>query len=140
MTLPPLPPQTEGQARTMTKAGVGFPGAEERGHWFSPDAVRDYATAAVQAALAQQRQPLTEEEIEQLALQHEDFGFGRVDERGLTTHGFDPDGLRSFVTAAMQAAVLAEREACAKQLDALGNDHCAAAIRARMIREQEKTK
>ena len=24
-----------------------------------------------------------------------------------------------------------EREACAKQLDALGNDHCAAAIRAR---------
>ena len=28
-------------------------------------------------------------------------------------------------------AVLAEREACAKQLDALGNDHCAAAIRAR---------
>ena len=28
-------------------------------------------------------------------------------------------------------AVAAEREACAKQLDALGNDHCAAAIRAR---------
>lgn len=28
-------------------------------------------------------------------------------------------------------AVQAEREACAKQLDALGNDHCAAAIRAR---------
>ena len=25
----------------------------------------------------------------------------------------------------------AAREACAKQLDALGNDHCAAAIRAR---------
>jgi hypothetical protein len=25
----------------------------------------------------------------------------------------------------------AEREACAKQLDGLGNDHCAAAIRAR---------
>ena len=28
-------------------------------------------------------------------------------------------------------AVLMEREACAKQLDALGCDHCAAAIRAR---------
>ena len=27
--------------------------------------------------------------------------------------------------------VAAEREACAKQLNALGNDHCAAAIRAR---------
>jgi hypothetical protein len=31
----------------------------------------------------------------------------------------------------IQAAVLAEREACAKQLDALGCDHCATAIRAR---------
>ena len=31
--------------------------------------------------------------------------------------------------AALVAA--AQREACAKQLDALGNDHCAAAIRSR---------
>jgi len=33
---------------------------------------------------------------------------------------------------AMRKAVEAEREACAKQLDALGCDHCAAAIRARL--------
>jgi hypothetical protein len=32
-------------------------------------------------------------------------------------------------------AVLAEREACAKQLEALGNDHCAAAIRNRGARD-----
>jgi hypothetical protein len=31
--------------------------------------------------------------------------------------------------------VAAEREACAKQLNALGNDHCAAAIRARGQKE-----
>ena len=31
----------------------------------------------------------------------------------------------------IKSAVLAEREACAKQLDALGCDHCATAIRAR---------
>ena len=31
----------------------------------------------------------------------------------------------------VQSAVLEEREACARQLDALGCDHCAAAIRAR---------
>jgi len=30
-----------------------------------------------------------------------------------------------------EAGVLAEREACAKRLDALGCDHCAAAIRLR---------
>lgn len=33
--------------------------------------------------------------------------------------------------AGRQAGMREEREACAKQLDALGNDHCAAAIRAR---------
>jgi len=31
----------------------------------------------------------------------------------------------------VERAVEAEREACAKQLDALGCDHCAAAIRSR---------
>jgi len=31
----------------------------------------------------------------------------------------------------IKSAALAEREACAKQLDALGCDHCANAIRAR---------
>ena len=39
--------------------------------------------------------------------------------------------LEAYVNRKIERAVKAEREACAKQLDALGNDHCAAAIRAR---------
>jgi hypothetical protein len=38
-------------------------------------------------------------EIEALAVEHESFGFGLVDQQGYTTHGFSPDGLRSFVAA-----------------------------------------
>lgn len=38
-------------------------------------------------------------EIETLAVEYEAFGFGRVDDKGLTTHGFDPDGLGNFVRA-----------------------------------------
>jgi len=41
--------------------------------------------------------------------------------------GYDSELFQRF--ANLVAA--AEREACAKQLGALGNDHCAAAIRAR---------
>lgn len=47
---------------------------------------------------------LSDEEIEKLAVEHEAFGFGRVDERGLTTHGFDPDGLRDFARAILSRA------------------------------------
>ena len=36
-----------------------------------------------------------------------------------------------FAEHIARMATSAEREACAKQLAALGNDHCAAAIRAR---------
>lgn len=43
----------------------------------------------------------TDAEIEALAVEHEAFGFGRVDARGLTTHGFDPDGLGSFSRAVL---------------------------------------
>ena len=39
--------------------------------------------------------------------------------------------LEEYVKRKVEKAVAAEREACAKQLAALGNDHCAAAIRAR---------
>lgn len=45
------------------------------------------------------REGLSDEKIEALAIVHEAFGFGRMDERGLTTHGFDPDGLRDFARA-----------------------------------------
>jgi hypothetical protein len=41
------------------------------------------------------------------------------------------DQLVEFAKLVAEAAAKAEREACAKQLDGLGNDHCAAAIRAR---------
>lgn len=43
----------------------------------------------------------TDAEIEALAVEHEAFGFGRVDARGLTTHGFDPDGLGNFSRAVL---------------------------------------
>jgi hypothetical protein len=42
---------------------------------------------------------LTEQEIEALALTHEDFGFGLADSEGIQTHGFNPEGLEAFVRA-----------------------------------------
>jgi hypothetical protein len=42
---------------------------------------------------------LTTEEIEALAIEHEDFGFGRVDQHEISTHGFNPQGLIDFVKA-----------------------------------------
>ena len=42
-----------------------------------------------------------------------------------------PDIIISMYGTALRRLVADEREACAKQLDALGNDHCASAIRAR---------
>jgi hypothetical protein len=50
------------------------------------------------------------EQIEQLAIKHEAFGFGLVDAKGYTTHGFDPDGLHSFVAELTQKLVQ-ERDA-----------------------------
>jgi hypothetical protein len=41
---------------------------------------------------------MTDEQMEKLAVKHESFGFGQVDAKGLTVHGFDPDGLSAFVT------------------------------------------
>jgi len=45
---------------------------------------------------------MTDNDIEKLAVKHESFGFGRVDAHGLTTHGFDPDGLRAFVVELLE--------------------------------------
>jgi hypothetical protein len=36
-------------------------------------------------------------ELERLAVKHEAFGFGQAGAQGLTTHGFDPEGLHAFV-------------------------------------------
>lgn len=44
------------------------------------------------------------EKIEQMAVKHEAFGFGQVDAKGYTTHGFDPDGLRNFVKELLKVA------------------------------------
>jgi hypothetical protein len=41
-------------------------------------------------------------EIETLAVEHESFGFGKIETDGLTVHGFDPEGLLAFVTALAQ--------------------------------------
>lgn len=37
-------------------------------------------------------------------MKHEAFGFGQVDRKGLTTHGFDPEGLLAFVNELFAAA------------------------------------
>lgn len=42
---------------------------------------------------------ITVKQIEALAVKHEDFGYGKVDAHGYTTHGFSPKGLRSFIKA-----------------------------------------
>jgi hypothetical protein len=60
-----------------------------------------------------------------------------ADASGLSYYGMGKDGerfiahLQRFADIVAEGAAFAEREACAKQLDALGCDHCAAAIRAR---------
>lgn len=40
---------------------------------------------------------LHDNQVERLAVHHEDFGFGRVDAYGLSSHGFSGKGLRRFV-------------------------------------------
>lgn len=42
---------------------------------------------------------LTDERVEALAVEHEAFGFGRVGDKGLSIHGFEPEGLRAFARA-----------------------------------------
>lgn len=53
-------------------------------------------------------------DIEKLAVEHEAFGFGRIGDDGLSTHGFDPDGLQAFVTAIRRAAREEMREEAAR--------------------------
>lgn len=42
------------------------------------------------------------EKIEKLAVEHEDFGFGKADSKGISTHGFSPEGLKNFVKAVLE--------------------------------------
>jgi hypothetical protein len=75
----------------------------------------DMLSAAPQAPSGQQAEP-TAEQIEKLAVKHESFGFGQVDAKGFTTHGFDPDGLKAFVRDLLAlAAQQAERPAHAPE-------------------------
>lgn len=53
--------------------------------------------------------PLSDQEIESLAIEHEAFGFGQLDSYGLTTHGFNPDGLRDFARAVLRQAQTKEQ-------------------------------
>jgi len=52
--------------------------------------------------------PLTDEQIEEMAITHEDFGFGQVDSHGISTHGFSGDGLRKFARAVEAAHGITE--------------------------------
>lgn len=57
-------------------------------------------------------------DIEAMAVEHEAFGFGRVDAKGLTIHGFEPEGLQAFVNAIIEhAASIAERMGLDAQSD-----------------------
>ena len=115
MTLPPLP-------------DVCYLG-DDVSYGYDAHDMRDYATAAVKAALAQQRQP---------GPLNDDADFlvagMNLPERYNSLLGhelFSPQQMRDYATAAAEAARAEERERCAAQLDRLGCDHCAAAIRAR---------
>lgn len=74
---------------------------DEPAGWIEATGERYYTSAQV---LAMGRVPPTPAEIERLAVKHEAFGFGQVDSKGLTTHGFDPDGLAAFVNDLFAAA------------------------------------
>jgi hypothetical protein len=67
--------------------------------------------AAIAAPLEPAAKVLTDEVIERLAVEHESFGFGVVDDRGLTTHGFDPEGLRAFARDLVAAATTGNKGA-----------------------------
>ena len=58
--------------------------------------VRAYGAAEYKRGQAEKLK-LTDDQIEAIAVKHEAFGFGLVDAKGYTTHGFYPDGLREFV-------------------------------------------
>jgi hypothetical protein len=71
------------------------------------------ATGAASPLGSVSSEGLGPEQIEALAVEHEAFGFGRVDAKGYTIHGFEPEGLAAFAAALMAA----ERERCAKPLE-----------------------
>ncbi|MDR6768666.1 hypothetical protein J2W88_003970 [Acidovorax delafieldii] len=81
---------------------------------------------------------LSEKELEALAVNHEEFGFGQVDPGGLTLHGFGPDGLRAFIAIVRRDALEEAAKVCegfkqgnsATYIDDDWADMCAAAIRA----------
>jgi hypothetical protein len=52
-------------------------------------------------------------------------------EAGFAGWKCDEEKIERFFSAAYEAGAAAEREACAKRLEAVGCDHCAANIRAR---------
>lgn len=80
---------------------------------------------------------MSDDEIERLAVEYEDFGFGRASEGcDVSTHGFDPEGLLAFAREIERRTI----ERCAAVCEAryMGDNNredgeamrCAAAIRA----------
>lgn len=78
-------------------------------NWLPDGDYRVYLAAPAERAPAPTvAEGRTDAEIEKLAIKHEAFGFGRVDSHGLTTHGFDPEGLRAFVRELLAAPTAQE--------------------------------
>lgn len=65
---------------------------------------------------------LKPKEIEKLAIKYEAFGMGRVDEKGFTTHGFDPSGIKKFAAELMRLAYNEGLEDAAKYLVSTAED------------------
>lgn len=54
---------------------------------------------------------LTPRQVERIAAKYEDFGFGAVDNYGISTHGFCPSGLAGFVAELFACNALADNAA-----------------------------
>jgi hypothetical protein len=61
---------------------------------------------------------LSDPEVELMAVKHEDFGFGLVDNHGISTHGFSPEGLKAFVQEILYKAQT--KDLCWCDLNKLG--------------------
>jgi hypothetical protein len=111
------------QARASTHIPAGEPKPvaawrykDARGHWrytgnkpeweaLKPEPL--FAATPPAAPPAHKVVPLSDEQIEAIALEHEHMGFGRVGSNELSMHAFGPDALRAFVRdieAALSAA------------------------------------
>lgn len=60
---------------------------------------------------------MTPEKIEELAREHEAFGFGKAGSDGVSIHGFEPDGLLAFAEAVRAQALEEAAQVCGRLAD-----------------------